>query len=97
MQEKRISSKINYDVLNDLTASTAKSSSSVMAFTPETGFVEPVVENTPVSKSRQRKAGPTKEGPVDKKMKLPVMLPEAETTKQEVVVESGPVQYLQKG
>ena len=94
MQEKRISSKINYDVLNDLTASSVKSSSAAMAFTPEIG-AEPVVETTPVS--RQRKGGSTKEGPAEKKMKLPVMLPETQATKQEVVVESGPVQYLQKG
>ena len=65
MQEKRISSKINYDVLNDLTVNASKSKSSsrkqdktpdaVPAITP----VGPIFENKTTLAARLRKASAT--------------------------------------
>ncbi|XP_060564800.1 transcription factor IIIB 90 kDa subunit-like [Ruditapes philippinarum] len=105
MQEKKISCKINYDVLNDLNVkSTLTTNSPVKG---ENSVLGSAQDNSALI-SRFRKPSvsldfrPAETKPVVKKAKKadlapPPMLPQMdEKSKVDVVVESGPVQYDQK-
>ncbi|KAL4238742.1 transcription factor TFIIIB subunit brf1 [Mactra antiquata] len=105
MHEKKISCKINYDVLNDLNVKSAKRDKPVI--TESNSITRSIFNDTTPAVGRLRKPSVSldlkQETPVRKKMKtediLPI-LPSPITTgipsTSDVVIESGPVQYHQK-
>ncbi|WAR19687.1 TF3B-like protein [Mya arenaria] len=102
IQEKRISCKINYDVLNDLNV---RSASSVKSTVPTGGSIlketkGPVsrLHNTSVTFDLVTETPPAKK---QRKEELPPILPQmdikpTDKSTPDVVIESGPVQYEQK-
>ncbi|KAH3854171.1 hypothetical protein DPMN_096710 [Dreissena polymorpha] len=102
LQEKRISCKINYDVLNDLNVKSATIKTDMVK--PTSSFLQDIDNIKPVSRIRSsvsfdlshEKQPPSKKLKTEKQ-ELPPMLPQAKEEREpEVVVESGPVQYEQK-
>ncbi|KAK3596018.1 hypothetical protein CHS0354_032541 [Potamilus streckersoni] len=94
LHEKKISNKINYDVLNGLNTKFFQRSGETLPFdTPDTSAV--VIETKPTL-SRFGKPSMSKEikteGPPNKKMRI--MDVKTENNIPEVVIETGPVQYI---
>ena len=107
LQEKKISSKINYDVLKDLNAATPKSANKKSTGIDTMSSVAPTlgegpVEVTPVTLSSRKRGGDVKKDRDIKKLKVEKTEKTEKDNKTiapvpEVIVESGPVEYTNEG